>query len=266
MAHQHGPGCSHGHDEQQQTTQTIQVNDANQAPDVFKKIAGYLKDEKKSGLKTRSGVLNGKRFDYFKGKRVVDALMKEEYKKVSPADQVPEKREDAFQVLNDLGKHGFILRVNRGDSIGAKGTPRMLQVNPVQQAQEDGYYLWIWEGSQARQYFGAAMLVAVVLTAVLFPLWPDFLKLGVWYLSVGVLCLIGAFFGIALVRLALYIVSYPILPRGFWLFPNLFADCGVVDSFIPLYGFDEPKAKKSKKKSTKALSDPVSDPAEVKQD
>ncbi|KAG1471285.1 hypothetical protein G6F56_002213 [Rhizopus delemar] len=250
MSHEHGPGCNHGPEEG--GTTTIQVNDANKAPELFKKIAGFLKDEKKSGLKPRQGVLNGKRFEYFKGKRVVDALLKEEYKKVPPTDQVPQNREDAFKIFNELGRHGFILRVDRGDSMGGKGTPRLLQVNPVQQAQEEGYYLWIWEGSQVRQYFGAMLLVGIVLAAVLFPLWPDFLKLGVWYLSVGVLCLIGAFFGIALVRLVLYIITYPVLPRGFWLFPNLFADCGVVDSFIPFYGFDEPKEKKVKKSKAKA--------------
>jgi translocation protein SEC62 len=183
------------------------------------------------------------------GKRAIDALLKEEYKKIPPADQVPQTREDAHKIFNELGRLGFILRVDRGESISGRGSPRLLQVNPVQQAQEDGYYLWIWEGSQAKQYMGAVLLVMIVFAAVLFPLWPSFMHTGVWYLSVGVLCLIGAFFGIALIRLVLYIITYPVLPRGFWLFPNLFADCGVIDSFIPLYGFDEPKQKKSKKSS-----------------
>lgn len=67
MSHEHGPGCNHGPEEG--GTTTIQVNDANKAPELFKKIAGFLKDEKKSGLKPRQGVLNGKRFEYFKGKK-----------------------------------------------------------------------------------------------------------------------------------------------------------------------------------------------------
>jgi translocation protein SEC62 len=65
MSHQHGPGCNHGPSGGQQT---IQVNDANNAPAIFKDTANFLRDEKKSGLKPRQGVFNGKRFEYFKGK------------------------------------------------------------------------------------------------------------------------------------------------------------------------------------------------------
>lgn len=151
--------------------------------------------------------------------------------------------------MNNMGKYGFILRVDRGNSIGGKGSPRILQPNPQQEFKEDGYYMWIWEGSQLKVYLGAIALVAVILAGVLFPLWPNFLKLGVWYLSVGVLCLVGVFFGIALIRLLLYIITYPVLPRGFWLFPNLFEDCGIIESFIPLYGFDPVKEKKKSSSS-----------------
>lgn len=66
MSHQHGPGCNHG-PSNGGAPQTIQVNDANKAPALFKNTATYLKDEKKSGLKARQGVFNGKRFEYFKG-------------------------------------------------------------------------------------------------------------------------------------------------------------------------------------------------------
>ncbi|KAI8072187.1 translocation protein Sec62-domain-containing protein [Gilbertella persicaria] len=256
MSHQHGPGCNHGPQEGQRT---IQVNDANKAEEIYKLTANYLKNEKQSGLKARNGVFNGKRFDYFKGKRGIDALLKENYAKITKHPQPPTTREEAFQLFNDMGKYGFVLRVDRGESIGGKGSPRILQPNPVQEVQEDGYYMWIWEGSQVKNYLGAIGLVSVILAGVLFPLWPNFLRMGVWYLSVAVLCLIGLFFAIALVRLVLYIITYPVLPRGFWLFPNLFEDVGIIESFIPLYGFDpikedKKKSKKSKSKETASTS------------
>ncbi|KAI7868688.1 translocation protein Sec62-domain-containing protein [Mucor mucedo] len=252
MSHQHGPGCNHG-PSNGSAPQTIQVNDANKAPALYKNTATYLKDEKKSGLKARQGVFNGKRFEYFKGKRGIEALLKENYAKVtSKGDTVPKTRDEAFNILNDLGKYGFVLRVDRGESIGGKGSPRLLQPNPVQEIKEDGYYMWIWEGSRFRLYAGAAALVATILAGVLFPLWPNFLRMGVWYLSVAVLCLVGVFFGIAIVRLILYVLTLPVLPRGFWLFPNLFEDVGIIDSFIPLYGFDPVKEKKTKKSDVTA--------------
>lgn len=72
MSHQHGPGCNHGPSQGGGAggQQTIQVNDANKAPAIYKSTASYLKDAKKSGLKPRQGVFNGKRFEYFKGKNI----------------------------------------------------------------------------------------------------------------------------------------------------------------------------------------------------
>ncbi|KAI7849655.1 translocation protein Sec62-domain-containing protein, partial [Circinella umbellata] len=214
------------------------------APPFYKATAEFLRDTKKSGLKMRQGVFNGKRVEYFKGKSGVNGVLKEGFAKVLPKDREPvTTREDAIKVMNDLGKHGFILRVNRGDNIGGKGSARVLQPNPQQELKDDGYYMWIYEGSQLKLYLYAALLVVTVLAAVLFPLWPESLRLGVWYLSVGVLGLLGVFFGIAIVRLILYIITIVILPRGIWIFPNLFEDVGIIDSFIPFWAWDEPSAK-----------------------
>ncbi|CAO3590774.1 unnamed protein product [Absidia cylindrospora] len=202
-------------------------------------------------MKQKQGVFNGKRVDYFKGKQAVNALLKEGFAKTLPQDEKkPSERSDAVAILNELGRLGFILCVERGDPINGKHTPRALRPCSVQEMNESGYYLWVWEGSQLRVYLGAMGLVGAILTAVLFPLWPDFLKLGVWYLSVATLGLLGVFFGIAIVRLILFVITMIILPRGFWLFPNLFEDCGVIDSFKPLYGWDEPKQKKKSATST----------------
>jgi len=40
-------------------------------------------------------------------------------------------------------------------------------------------------------------MVALMLAGVMFPLWPPIMRLGVWYLSIGMLGLIGLFFAIA---------------------------------------------------------------------
>lgn len=55
---------SHSHGQMQ----TIQIADWRKAPPFMKSTAEYLMDGKKSGLKLRQGVFNGKRVDYFKGK------------------------------------------------------------------------------------------------------------------------------------------------------------------------------------------------------
>jgi len=91
-------------------------------------------------------------------------------------------------------------------------------------------------------------MVAIILAGVMFPLWPPILRLGVWYLSMLLLSLVGLLLVIAVIRLIFYIVTVLVASPGIWIFPRLFADVGFIDSFIPLWEWDYPK-KKSKKKS-----------------
>lgn len=81
-------------------------------------------------------------------------------------------------------------------------------------------------------------LVAVI-AIVLFPLWPLMLRQGVWYLSMGMLGLIGLFFVMAIVRLILFIITIFVAPPGLWLYPNLFEDVGFFDSFRPVWAWQE---------------------------
>jgi translocation protein SEC62 len=84
-----------------------------------------------------------------------------------------------------------------------------------------------------------------VIAIVLFPLWPLFMRQGVWYLSMGVLGLIGLFFGMAIVRLILFIITMFTVSPGLWLYPNLFEDVGFFDSFRPLWAWHEVSYRKS---------------------
>ena len=125
-------------------------------------------------------------------------------------------------------------------------------VKIVQQQEFDPmmHYVWLYEGSQWKTKIWAGLALIAVFTVVMFPLWPLFMRQGVYYLSVGAMGLLIAFFGLAIVRLILYCVTYFAVAPGLWIFPNLFEDVGVIDSFKPLYGWQE--TKKGKKKKAKA--------------
>lgn len=106
------------------------------------------------------------------------------------------------------------------------------------------------------------LIVSIGITLVLYPVWPYKMRVGVYYLSYGVLGLLAAFFVMAILRYVLYLLTLPVCKYqgGFWIFPNLFEDCGFFDSFKPLYGFGEvqtysyiKKMKKQKSKEKKAL-------------
>jgi translocation protein SEC62 len=114
-----------------------------------------------------------------------------------------------------------------------------VRIEQHQEANDDNYYIWLYEGSQWKQklYAGGALLLVIAI--VLFPLWPLFMRQGVWYLSMGVLGLIGLFFAMAIVRLILFIITMFTVSPGLWLYPNLFEDVGFFDSFRPVWAWHE---------------------------
>jgi translocation protein SEC62 len=134
---------------------------------------------------------------------------------------------EALTLLQSIVPFAFFLRVDRQS--GATATaPKNLSFFQQQSFAPDGYFAWFYEGSQWTTYLGGIAMVAVMLAGVMFPLWPPTLRLGVWYLSIGVLVLIGAFFGIAILRLIFYIITVVVASPGIWVFPQLFADVGFV--------------------------------------
>ena len=214
------------------------------APPEARNIVNFLRNN--AGIKTRVGVLNGKRVDYFKGSAAIKALLSPAYQKLKDVPKI-EDETDAARQLHNIIPFAFYLRVDRGPSTGAKDAPKIVQINPQQMFQPDLHYAWFYEGSQLGLKLGGLGMVAIMLAGVMFPLWPPTMRLGVWYLSVGVLGLIGLFFVIAILRLIFWLISLVVLKPGVWIFPNLFEDVGFVDSFIPLWAWDVPPPKKEKK-------------------
>jgi len=214
----------------------------SKAPPEMVNMISFLRGAK-SGIKNRTGVLNGKRIDYFKGKAAVKALLSPAYSSLKNVPKITTETE-AMAFLQQTLPYAFYLRVDRQQT---PGSSKQLNFSPQQMFSPDGHFAWFYEGSQWTTYVGGIAMVAIMLAGVMFPLWPSSLRLGVWYLSILVLALIGVFFGIAIVRLIFYIITLVAAPPGIWIFPQLFADVGFVDSFIPLYEWDYPKKRKGKK-------------------
>ena len=114
-----------------------------------------------------------------------------------------------------------------------------VKIEQQQDISEDLHYVWLYEGPQWKQKLYAGGALAAILAAVMFPLWPVKLRIGVWYLSMGMLGLIGLFFVMAIFRLILFCATVFTVPPGLWLYPNLFEDVGFFDSFRPVWGWQE---------------------------
>ena len=154
------------------------------------------------------------------------ALLSPAYGKLKNVPKVTDEQE-AHKLLLSIIPYAFFLRVERGAPTGtSSGSPKQLQITQMQTFVPSDYYAWFYEGSQWTTYVGGVAMVAIMLAGVMFPLWPPIMRLGVWYISIGVLGLIGLFFAIAIVRLIFYIITVIVASPGIWIFPKLFADVG----------------------------------------
>jgi translocation protein SEC62 len=81
-------------------------------------------------------------------------------------------------------------------------------------------------------------LIVGILCCVCFPIWPQFLRVFVWYMSVTLLLFI---FGLVTTRASLFLFVW-MLGYEFWFLPNLFDESlGFVESFQPIYSFEPTK-------------------------
>jgi len=102
----------------------------------------------------------------------------------------------------------------------------------------EGFYVITYEGGNGLQHFLLALIIAGVLLACMFPVWPMWAKVGIWYLSVIFLSL---YFGLLILRMVIY-TAFWVVGFDFWIFPNINDEyCGFLDSFQPVYSWEKRK-------------------------
>ena len=161
------------------------------------------------------------------GRSAVKALLSPAYAKTKNTPKITSE-EEAHNLLHKIIPFTFFLRADRGQPVGSASSPKSLQINQMQLFKPDEYYVWFYEGSQWTNYVGGVAMVAIILAGVMFPLWPPILRLGVWYLSLVFLGLIGLLLVISVIRLIFYVITVLVASPGIWIFPRLFADVGFV--------------------------------------
>ncbi|KAK6428782.1 Translocation protein S62 [Oleoguttula sp. CCFEE 5521] len=210
-------------------------------------VAKFLRSQ---NLKLRTCIFNDERKDMFKVKRAIRALESPAYEKArkkEPLLPAVTDRVTAENTFKMLPISMLALRVSKidpheGHDHGKKKRVKGLwtvKIEPQQEANDDFYYVFLYQGAQWKTKLYALGALVLILALVFFPLWPYTLRLGVWWLSMGMLGLLGAFFGMAIVRLIIFIGSTFTHPPGWWLFPNLFEDVGFFDSFKPVGAWHE---------------------------
>ena len=109
----------------------------------------------------------------------------------------------------------------------------------------DALYAWRYNPTSSSQFLMGCLLVAGFIAFNLAPIWPDWMRSGMG-VSAWILCAVIGFLLILIVaRVVLYYLLYAVSlgKWHFWLLPNLHEDCGVIESFMPLYSFEAKKKK-----------------------
>lgn len=158
--------------------------------------------------------------------------------KVLLSKGISSSQEAAHKLLQEFLDYGFILRVNPINN------SKFFQPDLSRTWDDSAYFAWIFEGSQMLIILGAAVFLVVAFAFVMFPLWPPQVRNLSWYLMVLVSSLLALLIVIAIIRLIIFVATFFLKPPGIWLFPRLFEDVSVIDSFIPLWAWHKPSSDK----------------------
>lgn len=123
-------------------------------------------------------------------------------------------------------------------------------------------YVWIYDPVNAKTFLIGILIVAGAISLCMFPLWPECVRIGVYYLSLCAAGFVGFILVLVVIRLILFCCIW-VLTFGthhFWMLPNLTEDVGFFESFVPLYKHDKvtddsKDQKKKKKLEEKETSD-----------
>eukprot|EP00529_Nitzschia_sp_RCC80_P029165 CAMPEP_0113496010 /NCGR_PEP_ID=MMETSP0014_2-20120614/29901_1 /TAXON_ID=2857 /ORGANISM="Nitzschia sp." /LENGTH=331 /DNA_ID=CAMNT_0000389919 /DNA_START=191 /DNA_END=1186 /DNA_ORIENTATION=- /assembly_acc=CAM_ASM_000159 len=178
------------------------------------------------GPPVREALLMEKRVYYLKGEKLVNFLA-EPKKSVKWPKKLPrfQSRQEAISACKDLCKDQYLVRCEKT----GKGEVALSRVRDFDEA---GYFVWVYEGDTTTRHLMTGALVMGFLFCVCFPIWPTFLKVFVWYMSVSLLLFIFFLIGSrGFLFLMVWIVGYEV-----WFLPNLFDESlGFVESFKPIF-------------------------------
>ena len=130
----------------------------------------------------------------------------------------------------------------KGDETKKKKKRYRLEVASKQQFKDgEELYIWCYNPPSMSTYVIGFIVVLGAVAWTLQPLWPDSVRVSMWYVAMAAACIIGALLALLLLRWFLFgIVLVASLGKvHFWVFPNLNEEkYGVIDSFKPFYSIE----------------------------
>ncbi|CAJ0581261.1 unnamed protein product, partial [Mesorhabditis spiculigera] len=140
------------------------------------------------------------------------------------------------------------------DSDDKKKKKVKLAVHEVQSFHDaNDVYVWVYDPTPWHKKVIGLMMVLGTIVGCLFPLWPIWLRQGVYYVSLTGIGAFGAIVIIAIVRTVLFGIIWlaSMGKHHLWVLPNLTEDCGFFESFKPFYTYEYRPVGKAPKKDKK---------------
>ncbi|KAJ1346490.1 hypothetical protein KIN20_001280 [Parelaphostrongylus tenuis] len=223
-------------------------------------------------------MFQGNEVHYFSGSKAVDTLMDSCYgtKAKNEASMLFPNRLAAVNYMRALMTHQLFFRARKlvpkkkeekdrkdkeaakpgkDDEDKKKKKKVKLEVHDVQVFSDDkDVYVWVFDPTPLYKKVIGLLMVLGTIIGCLFPLWPMWLRQGVYYLSLAGIAAFGAIVVVAILRTFLFgIIWLATMGRHkLWILPNLTEDCGFFESFQPWYTYEYcprvGKAEKTEKK------------------
>jgi len=101
-------------------------------------------------------------------------------------------------------------------------------------------YVWLYEPLSTKTLLLGGVVLIGVVAATLFPLWPPWCRVGVYYVAVAAGLFVGSVLGVAFLRSIFFMLVWLCTAGKYhiWFLPNLLADVGFFESFKPVYTID----------------------------
>ncbi|KRH92641.1 Membrane component of ER protein translocation complex [Pseudoloma neurophilia] len=165
-----------------------------------------------------------------------------EQKKIKPSDDQSSIKSNSLQnnmqnsaqtdhaiqiILNDL--------INSEQIVRCTVNKKNVTLNLSKTFNKKDSYILVEEEHSFLQLIISIVLILLILSLVLFQIWPNQIKSKV-SLIIYPIILFFIFIGLlGVIRLIIFSITYFTHQPGIWLFPNLFADVGFIDSFLPVW-------------------------------
>lgn len=98
-------------------------------------------------------------------------------------------------------------------------------------------YIWVKDPPAYLSLLMSIAFVIFCLSLVMFQLWPRKLKVVASYAAYPILGFIVFLVVLSIFRLIFFCITFFSHSPGIWIFPNLFADVGFFESFVPLWEY-----------------------------